>query len=213
MAEIQWQTPHNIRSKIYVCGYCSATVGPDKGNQTVTHPRIQVFYYFCSNCGQPTYFDDQGRQFPGVKFGNPVKHLPNDIERLYDEARSAMSSQAYTPAVLACRKILMNVAVSLGAKPGDTFAGYVQFMASSGYVPPNGKHWVDHIRTKSNEANHEIALMSQDEAERLITFSEMMLKFIYELPNVVPAPGANVTTPLNKVLERVGDGNRIRPET
>ena len=55
-------------------------------------------------------------------------------------------------------------------------------------VPPNGKHWVDHIRTKSNEANHEITLMSKEEAERLITFVEMMLKFIYELPNVVPVP-------------------------
>jgi hypothetical protein len=98
-----------------------------------------------------------------------------------------MSSEAYTPAVLACRKILMNVAVSLGAKAGDTFASYVQFLAHQGYIPPNGRHWVDHIRKKSNEANHEITLMSKDEAEKLITFVEMMLKFIYELPNVVPA--------------------------
>jgi hypothetical protein len=81
----------------------------------------------------------------------------------------------------------MNVAVALGAKAGDSFVTYVEFLANKGYVPPNGKHWVDHIRTKSNEANHEITLMSKDEAERLITFVEMMLKFIYELPNVVPA--------------------------
>ena len=74
----------------------------------------------------------------------------------------------------------MNVAVSLGAKEGDAFVSYVSFLADKGYVPPNGKHWVDHIRTKSNEANHEIALMSKEEAERLLTFVEMMLKFIYE---------------------------------
>ena len=117
-----------------------------------------------------------------------MKHLPKDVEQLYDEARAAMSSQAYTPAVLACRKILMNVSVALGAKAGQSFVSYVQFLTDQGYVPPNGKHWVDHIRTKSNEANHEILLMSQDEAETLITFAEMMLKFIYELPNVVPAP-------------------------
>jgi len=87
----------------------------------------------------------------------------------------------------------MNVAVALRANAGDSFASYVQFLADQGYVPPNGKHWVDHIRTKSNEANHEITMMSKEEAERLITFVEMMLKFIHELPNVVPAP--TPTTP------------------
>ena len=99
-----------------------------------------------------------------------------------------MSSQAYTPAVLACRKILMNVAVSLKAKAGESFVSYVEFLAQSGYIPPNGKHWVDHIRTKSNEANHEIALMSKDDAETLITLTQMMLTFIYEMPKVIPVP-------------------------
>jgi hypothetical protein len=188
MAEISWQSELPIGEKVYVCAYCCAKVGPDRGFATSRHPRRQAFIYCCSNCGQPTYFDDQGRQFPGVKFGEPVDHLPQDVAQLYDEARGAMSSQAYTPAVLACRKILMNVAVSLGDKAGDSFASYVQFLADKGYIPPNGKHWVDHIRTKSNEANHEIALMSKDEAEKLIIFVQMMLKFIYELPNVVPAP-------------------------
>jgi hypothetical protein len=187
---MRWQNEIPITPRVYICGYCGAKVGPDKGLFTSSHPRIQLFLYFCSYCGQPTYFDDQGRQFPGVRFGNEVTHLPAPIEQLYGEARGAMSSQAYTPAVLACRKILMNVAVSLGAKAGDSLVSYVQFLADKGYVPPNGKHWVDHIRTKSNEANHEITLMSKDEAEKLITFVEMMLKFIYELPNVVPVPSA-----------------------
>jgi hypothetical protein len=188
MAEMKWMNELQIQEKVYVCAYCSAKVGPDKGLFTQVHPRRQVFIYFCSYCGQPTYFDDQGRQFPGVRFGEPVNHLPNDVAQLYDEARGAMSAQAYTPAVLACRKILMNVAVSLGANAGNSFVSYVQFLAEQGYIPPNGKHWVDHIRIKSNEANHEIAMMSKDEAEKLITFVQMMLKFIYELPNVVPAP-------------------------
>jgi uncharacterized protein DUF4145 len=97
-----------------------------------------------------------------------------------------MSAEAFTPAVLACRKILMNVAVHLQAKENQSFVDYVNYLASQGYIPPNGKHWVDHIRTKSNEANHEIRLMSKDEAETLIILTEMMLKFIYELPNTIP---------------------------
>ena len=186
-----WQNELQIPPSRYVCGYCGLTVGPNRGFTGTDHDKaLQLFIYDCSNCGQPTYFDGKGQQFPGVKFGNVVSHLPGEIEQLYGEARGAMSAQAFTPAVLACRKILMNVSVSLGANEGEPFVKYVQFLADKGYVPPNGKHWVDHIRTKSNEANHVIVLMSKDEAERLITFVEMMLKFIYELPNVVPAAAA-----------------------
>jgi hypothetical protein len=55
-------------------------------------------------------------------------------------------------------------------------------------VPPNGKGWVDHIRKKGNEATHEIVLMKKDDALELISFAEMLLKFIYEFPAQVPAP-------------------------
>jgi hypothetical protein len=57
------------------------------------------------------------------------------------------------------------------------------------YVPPNGKQWVDHIRKKGNEATHEIALMSEADAKELLVFLEMLLRFIYELPNMIPKTG------------------------
>ena len=80
----------------------------------------------------------------------------------------------------------MNIAVNEGADPGLSFFKYVDYLATQGYVPPNGRGWVDHIRRKGNEATHEIALMSRDDAEELITFVEMLLKFIYEFPARVP---------------------------
>jgi Domain of unknown function (DUF4145) len=186
MADLKWHAELNLGARKYLCGYCGLNVGPDKGTFTERSPDTKRFVYFCSNCGQPTYFDALGRQYPGARFGDDVAHLPQDVRQLYEEARSCMSSQAFTPAVLACRKILMNVTVALGANPGEPFVNYVQFLADNGYVPPKGKHWVDHIRKKSNEANHEITLMKKEDAEQLITFVEMMLKFIYELPAAVP---------------------------
>ena len=82
----------------------------------------------------------------------------------------------------------MNIAVAQGAKPGETFVSYVEYLAAKGYVPPNGQGWVDHIRKKGNEANHEITLMSKTDADELILFIEMLLKFMYEFPNKIPAP-------------------------
>lgn len=81
----------------------------------------------------------------------------------------------------------MNIAVAQDAKEGASFISYVTYLADKGFVPPNGRGWVDHIRDKGNEANHEIKLMAQQDAEELISFLEMLLKFIYEFPNRVPA--------------------------
>jgi hypothetical protein len=53
---------------------------------------------------------------------------------------------------------------------------------SQGYIPPDGKAWVDKIRGKGNEANHEIALMCKDDAILVLRFTEMLLRFVYELP-------------------------------
>jgi len=83
----------------------------------------------------------------------------------------------------------MNIAVAQGADPGKSFVEYVEYLASYGYVPPKGKGWVDHIRKKGNEANHEIAVMSRPDAEELISFTEMLLKFIFEFPSRVPKTG------------------------
>ncbi len=80
----------------------------------------------------------------------------------------------------------MSVAVSQGAKEGLSFKAYVDFLASSGYVPPNGKAWVDHIRDRGNEANHEIKLTAKQDLEDVLAFVGMLLKFVFEFPNRVP---------------------------
>jgi hypothetical protein len=83
--------------------------------------------------------------------------------------------------------MLMNIAVEQGAAEGLKFIEYVSYLADKGFVPPNGRHWVDHIRKKGNEATHEIAIMGEQDACDLISFIEMLLRFIYEFPSMVPA--------------------------
>ena len=143
------------------------------------------FVYIRPHCGGPSFILGP-KQVPGVAPGNSVAHLPPDIESLYNEARQAVSVNAFTASVLACRKLLMNIAVNHGAKEGATFVSYVEHLANTGFVPPNGRAWVDHIRSKGNEATHEIRLMGSAEAHELVSFAEMLLKFIYEFPAKIP---------------------------
>jgi hypothetical protein len=93
-----------------------------------------------------------------------------------------MKVNAYTAAVMCCRKLLMNVAVSEGAKEGLKFSQYVKYLADEGHIPPKVTKWVDYIRNKGNDANHEIEIMAREDAERLIKFSEMLLRIMYEYP-------------------------------
>ena len=177
-----WATPAQIGARKWKCGYCGFAVANDKGYYHSTLRRL----FICPHCDQPSYFDEHKRQFPGPTPGNEVAHLPKELEALYREARNCSAVAAYTASVLACRKMLMNIAVEQGAKGGLPFIEYVAFLADNGFIPPNGKGWVDHVRKKGNEATHEIALMGQADAEELIAFIEMLLKFVYEFPSRVP---------------------------
>ena len=181
---MDWHGPNNIPSRKYQCGYCDNKVASDTGYYA-NDAKFKI--YICPYCKGPSYFVGEDSQVPGVAPGEMVEHVPKELHALYDEARKSTSVGSHTASVLACRKLLMNISVSQGAAEGQSFIAYVEYLADNNYVPPNGKGWVDHIRKKGNEATHEIALMTADDAKELISFAEMLLKFIYEFPARVPA--------------------------
>jgi hypothetical protein len=181
-----------VENKSWICGYCSRTVSSDRGYKIGNHQDasgVQVGgIYICPNCRGPAFFPPTGGVYPSPAFGTPVLHLPENVEAVYEEARRSVGVACYTGAVLLCRKLLMNIAVAQGAQEGLRFIEYVDFLAANGYIPPNGRHWVDHIRRKGNEATHEIIVMTETDAKEILIFTEMLLKFVYEFPAIVPAP-------------------------
>ena len=184
---INWSCK-DIPSKSYICGYCGNYLASNKGwqadtNIPGTNIPARVYIYICHNCSSPTYFDCDSKQTPGPLIGETVKNIKDEsVSKLYDEARKAIGSGGNTAAVLCCRKILMHIAVSEGAKEGKNFLDYVNYLAENSLIPPRSKGWVDYIRLKGNEANHEITIMTPDDAEKLIKFTEMLLKILYEYP-------------------------------
>ena len=180
---MNWQQLRTMESRLFSCGHCGNAVASSQGFHTSSSNSFGV--YICPHCSKPSWITNT-EQVPGPTPGSEVDHLPDEVESLYREARNCVSVGSYTSAVLACRKLLMNIAVSQGAEENKSFYHYVEYLATNGYVPPNGRGWVDHIRLKGNEATHEIAIMSQQDADDLILFSEMLLKFIYEFPNRIP---------------------------
>ena len=170
----------------YTCSYCENLVSPTLGWSNSAAHAFGARIYLCNHCCHPTYFFG-ALQIPGVPVGRPVTALAEDVETLYNEARHSAGSGYFTAAVLLCRKILAHIAVDQGASSGLSFQAYVDYLAANGYVPPKCKPLVDHIRTKGNEANHEIVLMQESDAKDLVSFLEMLLKFIYEFPAMAPS--------------------------
>jgi hypothetical protein len=196
-----WQNVNNLPARVFDCGFCGASVAPDKGwfaarpGGAGHSSTAAAFIYICHHCQGPTFIDPSGRRFPGTAFGDDVKDISDEgIATLYEEARRSSAASAFTAAVLCCRKILMHVAVEKGAHEGQSFVAYVEHLAATGYIPPGAKEWVDHIRTKSNEANHEVVVMLAADAEELLSFTGMLLKVVYEFPAAMRKKVAPVAT-------------------
>lgn len=187
-----WYCPQTLKVKSFKCGYCGDKVSSEKGMkigfQSDGSGNQIGGAYICPSCGGIVFITPSNKQFPQSIMGNPVLNVPTELSNLYDEARQCTGQSCFTASVLICRKILMNIAVNQGAEEGKRFVEYVNYLSDTGFIPPNGKHWVDHIRKKGNEATHEIQLMNDTDAKEILVFTEMLLKFVYEFPNMIDRP-------------------------
>lgn len=182
-----WSNPTKMYSKSYICGFCNDKVSSDQGygidNFSGEADASQgKGIYICPSCKAPTYFSIDGNQIPGILIGNSILDAPKELESLYTEARNSYSVGAYTGTVLLARKMLMNLAVSLGDKEGKAFYDHISFLSDNHYIPKSSESWVDYIRKQGNEATHKVKLKTAEEAETLLKFIEMLLKIHFEYP-------------------------------
>ena len=188
-----WKSAQKVISQKYKCGFCDSDVGSDQGfnavNKRGSGNRTIACIRICPVCDGPTLFTPDGRQFPVSRPGSAVEHVPTDLYELYNEARAAVTAGAHTAAMMVCRKMLMNIAHDQGAKKADleSYQKSVNYLVENHFVPPGGEGWVDYVRRRGNEANHEIDLMEYEDARALVKFVEALLRFNYELIGMVPS--------------------------
>jgi hypothetical protein len=181
--------PIRLKTESFICGHCNNPINSDSGYKIGEHQDGSGNQfggvYICPSCLGATFIAPSREQFPKPTFGKDVDNLSEDLDRLYIEARQSTSVGAYTASILTCRKILMHVAVDLLADENQSFVKYVEWLYDNNHIPRRAKTWVDYIRTKGNEANHEIVIMNEEEAKKLINFIEILLKSNYEFPSII----------------------------
>ena len=190
-SSVHWDS-HKALPASYKCSYCGTFVTSAEGLPLVNENLVgDKFFskpsggvYICTNCKYPTYIY-QDEQVPLSRFGESIEYLPEEVDKIYEEARDSFSVGAYTAVMLLCRKLLMHVAVDLGADENKNFIYYVNYFETEGYISKNARPWVDKIRKLGNEANHEIMIGNREDAKKIIKFSTMLLKTNYEYPKEI----------------------------
>lgn len=177
-----WQRLEALRTFRFVCGHCGESVSSDRGYFAL-RPGTQVQTakaYLCHDCGRLSLFDEEIKQVPAPMLGRSISKLPDDINTLYSEMRKASADGAYSLVVMGGRKLLMHIAVSLGAQENLKFVQYVKYLEDNNYTPPRSKTWVQEIKDMGNESNHELVLGSKEDAEKILKFLDLLMTFNYE---------------------------------
>ena len=189
LSQIEYKNSYTVKSKSLVCGFCGNMIAPVNGYKIQYHDTAGLiktagFIYECPYCKKPIFYDELANEvYPGEIFGRNINNLPAEVASLYEECRKAFSAKCYTGAILLARKLLMHIGVENGGETNKNFVYYVNYLDEKGYIPPNGKAWIDYIRQSANEANHEIVIKTREDAIKVLTFISYLLIFDYELPN------------------------------
>lgn len=189
-----WKSQSPLPSASFVCGYCGNLVASIVGFMAsrwipTGSTNDYSYIYICPRCNRPT-LAFKGEPFsPAPKPGDSIANLPIEIQSIYEEVRSSIQAGAYTGAVMLCRTLITHIAqTELGASPRDTFTANIELLDNSHWIPPRGKHWVDHIKKMGNDATHNLKVFTEAEAKEILDFTAMLLKFGYDFANRLPAP-------------------------
>lgn len=186
----EWKGVQREGKKQYICCFCGSAVASEfrfaRYSTFGSSSHIDAEVYICPFCENATYFPNEYEtgvaQIPGPKPCGVVFDLPENVSSIYEEARSCFSVNAFVGSALCSRKLLMNIAADKGAKAGESFTYYVDYLANKGFVPSDCQENLDHVRKKGNEATHELPAIEAEDAFELLVFLEIVLKMIYEFP-------------------------------
>lgn len=181
---ISWGNPERSRSYDICCWNCSSNITSNLGYGRVNGIDRGVIY-ICHKCNAPNVLDLNGNNVINSLPGKTIDKLPGKIHAIYNEARACISVEAYTAAVMLFRKILMNLAVEEGAKEGERFIDYVDYLCKENIVHRKQTKQADNIRKMGNAANHEIENRTKEEAFELLNLIELLLLNNYEFADQI----------------------------
>jgi hypothetical protein len=163
----------------------------------------------CGACGKPICFIALPRQpnNQGVPSGSggdmeqhwtvatiwPTKepsiappHTPNPVKKRFLEGEDAFSRHNWNSAVAMYRSALDIATKGMNGVPQNrTFFERLQWLHNNHGITPDIRSWADHVRIEGNAALHDPEEFEENDAKALRFFTEMFLRYVFELPGAV----------------------------
>ncbi len=196
LTQVAWQSVGRRFGISFTCAFCGVAVAAELGIHALARSpegwSTGIELRFCPGCMHPTVFwVEEGERPKGQLPPPPVrsldprlgKALPTKVRVLTQEVIAALAMGAPTLAALGARTLLTHVAAEQGA-PKGTFQQNVSWLLENAWIPPNGRGWVDRIRTQGNEVAHDLELVAADEAGTIWLVVETLLRNVYQMSTV-----------------------------
>ncbi|WP_309628829.1 DUF4145 domain-containing protein [Brevundimonas sp.] len=115
-------------------------------------------------------------------------HTPNAVARRFLEGEDAFNRHSWNAAVSMYRSALDIATKGLeGVPEKQTFYKRLIWLRDQGRITDEMKSWADQVRIEGNEALHDPEDFEESDAKPLRLFTEMFLRYIFELPGEVAA--------------------------
>jgi hypothetical protein len=124
-------------------------------------------------------------RYPQPQPSQAPDHLPKAIADYFLEAADNFKRAAYTSSGFMSRKV---IEVSTKRQLGEEAKNYrdnrqrIDALAASGAITGDLQDWAHHVRLGGNEAVHEDVPFDKDQAQDLLSFTELYLTYVYSLP-------------------------------
>jgi hypothetical protein len=205
--------PENIMSVILRnCPHCPAESSSFTLIWTARIPNKPPYYHncaaICGACSKPICFQvkkgDHGTTKPTDHVGNiehgyhvvgiwPSRnqhvaplHTPAAVKTRFLEGEDAFGRGRWNSAVAMYRSALDIATKAMeGVPPNSSFFRRLEWLHENHRITPDIKSWADHVRVEGNAALHDPEEFVEEDAKSLRFFTEMFLRYVFELPGEV----------------------------
>lgn len=171
----------NTWNCIAICGACNK---PICFMARARHPSNNPAPTAINGDIEPTH--EVAQVWPTRAPSSAPNHASPSVTRRYLEGEDAFRRGNWNSAVAMYRSALDIATKGMeGVPAGQTFFKRLEWMDQNHLITPDIRSWADHVRIEGNAALHDPDDFAQDDAKALRFFTEMFLRYVFELPGEV----------------------------
>ena len=133
--------------------------------------------------------------YPRIGPPDIPQYVPDNIQNFYGQALEAEVRGSWDACGAMCRKVVDVATVYLGADRAKKLAPRIDDLTSKHRLTPQIQEWAHAIRLDGNDATHDPDPFKAEEAMEIRSFTEIFLRYVFELPGMLNERRARKSSP------------------